>query len=292
MKSKILLVFSIFFWLSIIAPAHGLAEKGSRFEINTGLMNATFKIEGNKGAVGTCFVIGKRLVGQSKGVRMILVTAAHVLENIKEESATLYLREKIGENDFRKKPYQLPIRKDGKPLWVKHPSGDVAAMYLNIPKEFSYIVVVSTDYLVIDAALKEWEIHPGDELFSLGFPFGLEANETGFPILRSGKLSSYPILPTKKTKTFLFDFEIFPGNSGGPVYFFQTNRFIKGEIHQGRVIRFIMGLVSKEWKISEEVKLLREFVRKDYPMSLAIGINASIIQETIDLLPWPPSAEN
>jgi hypothetical protein len=37
----------------------------------------------------------------------------------------------------------------------------------------------------------------------------------GFPILRAGRIASYPILPTADTKTILLDFPVLPGNSGG-----------------------------------------------------------------------------
>ncbi len=55
-------------------------------------------------------------------------------------------------------------------------------------------------------------------MLALGYPWGMSANTAGFPILRAGKVASYPIAPTREFPTFLLDFSVFPGNSGGPVF--------------------------------------------------------------------------
>ena len=71
--------------------------------------------------------------------------------------------------------------------------------------------------LANDDLLAKYNIHPGDVLDCLGYPFGFESPVGSFPILRSGKIASYPLLPTKGTQSFLLDFRVFPGNSGSPV---------------------------------------------------------------------------
>ena len=43
-------------------------------------------------------------------------------------------------------------------------------------------------------------------------------------IRASGRIASYPITPTSKTRTFLLDFEVFEGNSGGPVFLYERIR--------------------------------------------------------------------
>ena len=68
--------------------------------------------------------------------------------------------------------------------------------------------------LADDEMLSLFEANPGEELTALGYPLGAESNSAGFAILRSGKIASYPLLPTEATQKFLFDFAIFPGNSG------------------------------------------------------------------------------
>ena len=156
-------------------------------------------------------------------------------------------------------------------------------MYVALPKD-NNIPLLPTSFLADDSLITKYEIHPGDELLCLGFPYGAEANEAGFPILRSGKIASYPITPTKEVKSFLYDFQIFGGNSGGPVYFIGYNRIISGKVQFGEV-RFIIGLVSEELVIEEQVKSIDEISLKKHPLSLANVIPAIFIRETINLLP-------
>ncbi|BBO80452.1 hypothetical protein DSCO28_10180 [Desulfosarcina ovata subsp. sediminis] len=117
----------------------------------------------------------------------------------------------------------------------------------------------------------------------LGFPFGVESNESGFPILRSGRIASYPLTPTKLTQTFLLDFEVFGGNSGGPVFLYDKNRIYQGKPHLGN-IRFIVGLVSQERDLTEQVKSLEQITVKRHRLALAVIIHSALIRETIQIL--------
>lgn len=250
-------------------------------ELNTVLMNATFRIEGS-GKTGTVFIIGKPSTKDSTKAFYVLVTANHVLNDIKTDNATLFLRKEVNKK-YIKMPISLKIRNNGIPLWIKHPEADVAAMYVALPKELS-ITLLPTFFLANDSLITEYEIHPGDELLCLGFPYGAEANDAGFPILRSGKIASFPLTPTKEIKSFLFDFQVFGGNSGGPVYFIGLNRNYKGGVHIGEV-RFIIGLVSEELGVEEQIKSMDEISLKKHPLSLAKVIPSTFISETINLLP-------
>ena len=272
MSKKIFLIFFLF--LSFVSAQ-------DYFELNTLLMKSTFRIKGS-GKTGTIFILGKPSLKDSSFAYYVLVTANHVLNDIKSDYGKCFLRvEKNGK--YVNLPINLKIRENGKPLWIKHPSVDVAAMYVDLPKEVK-IPLLPTIFLATDDLLNEYDIHPGDELLCLGFPYGAEANDAGFPILRSGKIASYPITPTKEVKSFLYDFQIFGGNSGGPVYFVGLNRSYKGTVHLGEV-RFIMGIVSSEIVLEEQVKSLTETSVKKHPLSLAKVIPAIFIKETIDLLP-------
>ena len=272
------LLISILFFTSV-----ALADQKEKkiFEINTTLMRATFKIEG-KGSQGTVFFLGKRTRKDPQKAYFVLITAAHVLKKMKGDKANLFLREVIDGGTFKKLKHEIPIRDDkGKELWVEHPDADVAAMYVTMPKN-AHVNVIPDDHLITENAFKEWEIHPGDELLCLGYPFGASANEAGFPILRSGKIASYPLVPTKVIKTFLFDFEVFPGNSGGPVYMAHKSRFYKGKTHLGELIQCLVGLVT-EYKLA--INLVK---KKAYNLNLGVVIHACLIKETFDLLPEHP----
>jgi len=259
----------------------GLMMAKDNFELNTILMRSTFKIQGIN-STGTAFILGKPLKKEPKRAYYVLITATHVLENMKGEKATLFLRKKT-KKSFKKISWSIPIRKQNKDIWVKHPEVDVSAMYVVLPENID-LALLPINILGDDDIFDKFEIHPGDELFCLGFPFSAEANPAGFPILRSGKIASFPIIPAKETKYFLFDFEVFPGNSGGPVYFVQSGRTYRGGMHTG-TIQFIAGLVSQEHIITEKIKSIYEEQVKKHPLALARVIHASFIKEVIELLP-------
>ena len=251
------------------------------YDLATFLMKSTYKISGPDSG-GTCFIIGRPMKDNPDRARYVLVTATHVLENIKGDKAIIHLRKK--EKDaYKRIQYPLAIRDKGKALWTKHSQADVAAMYVSLPKDID-IILLSLKFLASDDTLQKFEIRPGDRLFALGFPFGQESNEAGFPILRTGTIASYPILPTKETKYLLFDFEVFRGNSGGPVFMIEKNRSYGGAIHIG-TLRFIVGLVTQERVMQHYTRTPWEEKRETYPLKLGVVVHASLVKETIEQLP-------
>jgi S1-C subfamily serine protease len=128
---------------------------------------------------------------------------------------------------------------------------------------------------------------PGDEVRCLGFPLGIESNEAGFPVLRSGKIASYPLTPTEKTKSFLVDLRVFKGNSGGPVFFVENNRLVTSAIGRYQNLHFIIGLVSEEKLYTEAAIGPYSQELRQTQLGLAVVVHASIILQTIDLLPFP-----
>lgn len=252
-----------------------------QIELNSSMMRNTYKIEGG-GSLGTCFLVGRPIANETNRARFVLITAAHVLEQMSGETAVLHLRQYVN-NDFTKIPHTINIRRAGSPLWVKNPQGiDVAAMYVELPLNADHNLL-STNYFATDNMLNDFEIHPGDELCCLGFPLGAEANHMGFPVLRSGRIASFPLVPTREKISFLLDFQVFRGNSGGPVYFVDSNRSYAGATHIGK-IQFIAGLVSQEFSITETINSLYETKQQVHPLALAVIIHASHILDTINQL--------
>jgi hypothetical protein len=254
-------------------------------DLNSQLMQATFKL-GNDKSVATCFLLSRPSPDDAGKSQVILVTAGHVFENMGGDEATLFMRKKESEGAYKKEPITLQIRKEGKPLWVKHPEADVAAMYVEaaIPPE---IPALSIDLLATDDTLKKYAIHPGDALRCLGYPHRFEVNEAGFPVLRMGTIASFPLVPTKVTRTFLFSYNTFEGDSGGPVYIAESNRECGGNKEPGEV-RLILGLVSGQHFIDEDTRTAYETRRVRHQLGLAIVVHAVFIRETIALLPPKP----
>src|SRR5216683_400924 len=151
--------------------------------------------------------------------------------------------------------------------------------------------LASTDLLADDDQLQKYDIHPGDEVFVVGYPFGFEGNNAGFPVLGSGWLASYPLLPSRTAQCFLLAYNSLPGDSGGPVFFNQFNRFFSGSIQLGSNVNLFIGLMSGTTEATEVLKGAFSEYRQKYPIGIAIIVPASFIKDTIAMLP-PPTDEH
>lgn len=269
-----------FFFVFFLVPLAAVGEE-QQLDISTILMRSTFKLE-SEGALGSVFIMGEPSPYDTNKLYFVLLTAAHVLEGMKSDVAVLHLRKREGDK-FIRLPYPVHIRNKGTPAWTRHPDADVAAIRIRLPKDAD-IQLISTALLGTDKTLEEFQVHPGDQLFVLGFPYGAEANDEGFPVLRSGRIANYPLTPTKTTKTFLLDFPVFKGNSGGPVLFYAENRIYGGGMHSGS-IQFIIGIVSQERLVTERVQSLGETIVREHTLGLAVITHAGFVADVLKLLP-------
>jgi hypothetical protein len=252
-------------------------------DFNTQMMNSTFKIANEK-STATAFVLVRPSLKEPKKEDFLLITANHVLEPMSGEEATLFLRRKQSEGVYQKVPHKLPIRKGKQNLWTRHPTADVAVLPFTPPEGLD-IPKLSVELLASDDILKKQEIHPGEMGTSLGYPHRVEANEPGFPVLRMGPISSYPLFPAKSNPTLLMSLNIFEGDSGGPVYLHDANREVDGK---KQPTKLIMGIVTGQMFIDEDVKLIYSSAKTRHRLGLAIVVPANWIRETIDRLPKTP----
>jgi S1-C subfamily serine protease len=250
------------------------------YELNTVLMNTTFMISGpstketGKTSAGTGFIVGKPAKDKDFSY-FVLVTAAHVFEDISGDIAYINPREKQADESFKEGSYPIAIRRESQNLYVKHKELDVAALFVNLPDYYKKDIVIGDALLATEDSLAKFEVHPGDELLCLGYPLGLKG-PFGFPILRSGKIASYPLLPASINKVWAFDFSVFSGNSGGPVYLVDRSRVYGGEMHFGETVQFVLGLVTQKLAVGHQ------------ELQLGVVIPAPFILETINLLPEAP----
>ncbi len=256
-------------------------------ELNTLMMESTFKIEGEsvsdpgKIAVGTGFLVGKPMPNNSQRSYYVLVTATHVLSDLKGDTATLVLRTKAAPPDgYARFEQPLAIRRDGKPLWTQHPTADVAVMYVQLPQNLA-TDLIAEEYLATDADFETYEFHAGDEVFTVGYPYGLESSRFGFPVLRSGRISSHPLIPAAALKSFLVDFSVYGGNSGGPIFVNQWGRQFGTGIHLDERVFRILGVVTSQ------MTLLATGER----LNVAEVVHASFIREAMALLPPSPAGK-
>jgi hypothetical protein len=97
------------------------------------VLAATFKIT-NKDSSGTCFLLEPPPASRWSNGIVIVVTAAHALEQAPAGTECLIImRERHADGSFARREMPLTIRSGGNPLWVKHPDEDVAALELTLP---------------------------------------------------------------------------------------------------------------------------------------------------------------
>ncbi len=243
------------------------------------LIHATVQLEQPLGdgtrTVGTGFLISAP--GPDGAARTVLVTANHVFQKMPGENARIGYRISNADGSWSYSPQPLKIRdKGGRQLWTHHPHRDVAAISITAPAEFAK-AALPVGYLAADDTFDAYRVGAGDEMMALGFPRGLSANAAGFPILRSGRVASYPLGPAKSFPTFLLDFSVFPGNSGGPVF---INRQPKAEAVTPIVAKpaepgFIAGLLTQQVELNNE------------RLEIGIVTHAKFVRETIGLLQNP-----
>jgi S1-C subfamily serine protease len=276
-------IFTVIILLCSVSKS--FAQLISLSDWNEMMMRSTFKIQSG-GLLGTCFIIVDPITNASNTGLAVLVTANHVLAEMAQTNATVFLRSFNG-GKYSKKSFEFTITENGTNFWTKLPDADVAVMRINFPLGSDYgHIFASVDDLADDKFLADFKIHPGDEVSVLGYPYGFEANDSGFPVLRSGRIASFPLEPASTYPTFLLDFQVFRGNSGGPVYMCERRSLIAGDVSSVNVFK-ILGLVSQEASINEPISTLDEQSTKRHPLGIGVVVEAQKIREAINLLPPP-----
>jgi hypothetical protein len=251
------------------------------WDLSVDLINATVQLEQPLGdgtrTVGTGFLINAPTPDGKP--RIVLVTAGHVLERMPIATAKIGYRVQLSDGGWRYDPKPLTIRSgDGKPDWTRHPDRDIAVIAIAAPPEFAR-AAIPLAWLAQDDTFTRYALGPGDEMMALGFPRGLSANQAGFPILRSGRVASYPLAPSAAFPTFLLDFSVFPGNSGGPVFMAEGARRRPGAT-EAQEVQFIAGMLTQQVELSGE------------RLEIGIVTHARYIREAIRMLdgiaPPPP----
>jgi S1-C subfamily serine protease len=246
------------------------------------LIQATVQLEQPLGdgtrTVGTGFLISAP--GPNGTTRTVLITANHVFDKMPGATARIGYRISNPDGSWSYSPQPLKIRDgQGHELWTHHPTRDVAAITIKAPPEFAK-AALPENYLAADDTFAQQQVNPGDEMMALGFPRGLSANSAGFPILRSGRVASYPLAPAKIYPTFLLDFSVFPGNSGGPVFVNRVENAPSGMQQASNTTAapsegFIAGLLTQQVELNDE------------RLEIGIVTHAKYIRETIALMQNP-----
>lgn len=217
--------------------------------------SGTFQLVG-RGAQGTVVLLR---LGQEG--RAVLVTAAHVLEAMRGETAFLRLHQTSRDGLAGRQSEPIRIRYGGCPLWTRHPSADIAILELTtFPSLWRRLPAV--DLLASRSVLASQA--QGRSVHVAGFPSDAKAGADGLPVLRTGALTT-PVFPS--ANWFTVSVSVCPGLSGAPVY-----AAVPG-LSGGDVL---LGIVSLAMVRTDEL---------ESPAHLAVAVPAPLIAETIRRLP-------
>ncbi len=251
-----LLALCLFFQVPL-ARSNELAER---------LILATYKLS-NEASTATCLIV--RCETEDGAPQSFIVTANHVLQQMKGDCCMVVSRTRDQNGRFRRHEIRVSVRAEGKPLWKKHPDHDLAL--LRLPDS------VDVQALPLDSLATEQElgaVYVGDSVRLAVFPERTEANDAGFPILRSGSIASYPLLPVKSHPMFLVDSTSWTGDSGGPVIHESMRSPSGGPL----VIGFVLGMRN----IVDTVKESRFVERKTrFPLDISEVLHATLARELI-----------
>ena len=229
----------------------------------------------------TAFVFGYPVSPQTKpkSYWVFVVTNRHVVER----DGKMYIRFCAPAG---KQPKVLPIPQGpGIYPWVAHPDPDIdlAVMSLDAiqipdglrPDQF---LTLQPHAVTVDD-LRSSEFSEGNDLFILGFPMGIAGTDQNDVIVRHGIVARIQDWYDGRSKYFLIDSSIYPGNSGGPVVLkpvmWSSNnapRFSKPKI---------IGLISaylpyKDVAISNQTGLIRLVSEENSGLATVVPIDAVI----------------
>lgn len=198
----------------------------------------------------------------------LLVTAAHVLAMLEENDLNLLLRRKIGDRVIN---FEHKLRVKGRSgiFYSRQLDLDLAVVVFDLPKNTS-LALLSPEVFADEADFRNGRVDMGSKVVIPGFPYGESYAEAGFPIARSGMISSAPLSPVSIYKTFLVDFEVFEGYSGAPVLV-ETGRGYK-----------IAGMTLEEVFVEEVRKTKNKTSTTRRGLGLAKVLNSELIRNFIE----------
>jgi len=265
-------------FLLLCCFAAGAASAAGAEEPPMDAMEATFKIA-NEDSTATCFVIARPGAAEASRRELILVTAAHVFKSMTGDECRIVLHEGRADGTFVRSEVPLKIRSAGKPLWVRHPDADIAAMKLELPAGRA-IAALDVDQLAGEPDVGSGKLRSADEVWVLCFPAQLESSSAGFPVLRRGTVASFPLTPVDRNKTFLVDFTTFGGDSGAPVVVCDRNA-PDAAVQRTSVVGLVTGMHRETTKSISPIE--ERTVHR--PLGLAIVVHAEFIRQTVDRVP-------
>jgi S1-C subfamily serine protease len=248
------------------------------FDFTTAMLQATVQVEqiptGAPVILGTGLLVSDPMPDGTP--RIVLVTARHVIERIGGVQLQIGLHLRNPDGAWRREWRVEPTADGDRRLWAPHPVYDVAVLPVQVPPEVAAAAIPISWFADPDTFDRE-QVQPSDPMEALGYPEGLSSDPRGFAILRVGHLASYPLTPATEG-TFLLDFPVFSGNSGGPV-------FVSRRIGKAPPLEGALGPQPDEYVAGV---LAQQIVPGGQSISLGLVVHAMYVRQTLLLLDPPP----
>ena len=219
---------------------------------------STYPLASSK-AFGTGFLVAMKDKQSPGGVVPVMVTSTHLVKSVGRGGLYMPLRgfDMAGNLSIG----LLKVAPEGKdaPFYVKHPRLDVAAFRVQFPAGLQVPLLLT---LLEEKNLQsEADSRAGDDVAFVGFPEGQSTSLGMFPVLRAGTVASLD-QSLFGLRSFLINGDVYPGDSGGPVFRITKNGRPK-----------VVGMVVERLSVQPQER---------FPLALAV--DAQAIRETLQLL--------
>lgn len=226
------------------------------------MMWSTYPIATVKGEA-TCFVVNDHAPTATRDGSAVVFTSSHVLDTLGKGPVIMGVRVLDEEGAARMVlvgfvPPRLPGQQR---FYVRHPVHDLAAFTLHIPAGLAGLLDTPSVLTTRTILRGGKSLHAGDEVLFLGYPDLLPGATSVFPLLRGGHVSSYPLGTPQARGAFYVNADVYPGDSGAPVFLAGGGR------------PRLAGVISRRVGATT-----RSFSH------LAVAIDADVIRETLALL--------
>lgn len=191
--------------------------------------------------IGTGFIYKPERQKTGETANLFLVTNGHVLED--DDEIILKMN-----RESRLPPVEYSVNlKEIQDLLTHHP-GELDLVVLPLPGEslnrdmVEAYPIGEAESLSLEKA-RETGVAEGDGVFTIGFPLGLVGyEEQNFPIVKQGCIARIQDWLSRGSDRILIDANLFPGNSGGPVFLQPTSIAVEGTTTNS--FPYLVGMVS------------------------------------------------
>ena len=245
--------------------------------------------------VATAFLFGhpgSTQTSKKKSYYTFVVTNRHVVNHDRQ----LWVRFRAPTTDQDATPFPVPAGESPAYPWILHPdpSIDLAIMSLEavrMPSESKPNHFFTLDrHVATREKLRSSECDEGNEVFTLGFPMGIAGTSQNDVIVRHGIIARIRDWYDGRSKDFLIDSSIYPGNSGGPVVLKPVITSIKQRpmISRARLLGLVAAyLPYQDFAISQQTGRVRLVSEENSGLAKVVPIDTvieltSIIAEVYD----------